>query len=279
MIRMMLVTLLAQVVFTSPVSAQGRTWQFRWQQGQGLTYRVEHVTSALEVVGDNTSDTKTRLNLTKHWEVLAVDAAGVATLQLTLNYLRLETTTPKGGVLLFDSSSPDKSNPEMREQLARFVGQPLAVLRVDGQGKVVEVKESKHGPASRFESEPPFVLVLPNDGPAAGQSWSRSYTITLDPPQGTGDKYQAVQRCSCKDVTAGSATVAVTTLLQTMPESMLDRVPLLQMQPEGEIMFDVQNGRLQKAALHIEKELTGHQGQGSLYRFRSSYLEEYQSEK
>src|SRR5207249_4975021 len=106
-------------------------------------------------------ETRTKLNLTKRWQVLDVDAAGVATLQLALASLRLETTTPSGGVLLFDSQDADKSDPHMREQLGRFVGQPLALLRMDSQGKVVEVKESKHGPASRFETEPPFVLVFP----------------------------------------------------------------------------------------------------------------------
>ena len=64
-----------------------------------------------------------------------------------------------------------------------------------------------------------------------------------------------------------------------MPESLLDRVPLLQMQPEGDVVFDMRNGRLQKATLHIEKELTGHQGQGSTYRFQSSYVEEYTGDR
>jgi hypothetical protein len=71
------------------------------------------------------------------------------------------------------------------------------------------------------------------------------------------------------------ATVTFTTQLKAMPESLLDRVPFLQMQPEGEVMFDTKEGRLRSAKLRIEKELVGHQGPGSSYRFRSSYSEEY----
>src|SRR5262249_20617698 len=115
--------------------------------------------------------------------------------------------------------------------------------------------------------------------PIAGQTWERGYRITLEPPQGTGEKYDAMQRYECKHIADGVATVAVTTLLKTMPESLLDRVPLLQMQPEGEIQFDVQNGRLQSAHLRIEQELTGHQGEGSSYRFQSTYTEEYVGNK
>jgi hypothetical protein len=249
--------------------------QFRWQRGQILTYQVEHNTSATDTVGGNKSESKTKLNLTKRWLVLDVDATGVATLQLSLLALRLEVTTPSGGTLLFDSGAPDKSDEHMREELGKFLGQPLAVLRLDTRGRLIEVKESKHGPASRYEVELPFLIMLPEDGPKTGQEWDRAYKITLDPPQGTGDKFDAVQKYSCKSVTDNQATLVFTTTLKTMPEGVLDRVPLLQLQPEGEVIFDLKSGRLQSGSLRIEKELTGHQGDGSSYKFQSIYTEKY----
>jgi len=276
MFRAILFALAGALAVTPALPAQTQSKMFRWETGQLLTYRVEHTTSAAETVSGTKSETKTKLNLTKRWYVAAVDPAGVATIQLSLAALRLETTTPSGGVLLFDSSDPEKSDPQMSGQLKKYVGDVLATLRVDGQGKVIEVKESKHGPASRFESEPPFVLVFPDAALTEGMNWSRSYKITIEPPQGTGEKYDAVQECTCKSVAQGSATFALTTTLKTQPESVLDRVPLLQLQPEGEVTFDVQSGRLQSAILRVDKELTGHQGEGSSYHFVSTYKEEIQ---
>lgn len=277
--RRWLWSMLALCIASPSVPARAGAWQFRWQAGQVLTYRVEHVTSAWEVTGSGTSETTTKLNLTKRWQVLGVDRAGVASLQLSLDALRLETATPNRDALLFDSANPQKSDPHMREQLARFIGQPLALLRVDGQGKVVQVLESKHGPASRFESEPPFVLALPPEGQGPGQSWERAYRITIEPPQGTGEKYEASQKYTCKAVAEGTVTIAVATFLKTLPESLLDRVPLLQMQPEGEVLFDAKEGRMRRAVLHIEKELKGHQGEKSSYRFQSTYTEEFVGDK
>ena len=49
--------------------------------------------------------------------------------------------------------------------------------------------------------------------------------------------------------------------------------PRKPMQPEGEVVFDTQNGRLSSASLKIEKELLGHQGEGSSYKFQSTYTE------
>lgn len=277
MIRRWLWSVLAIGIAASPAPAQTGAWQFRWQAGEVLTYRVEHITQASEVTASGSSETTTKLYLTKRWHVLDVDRAGVARLELSLAALRLETKTPNRDALVFDSAAPERSDPEIREQLARFVGQPLAVLRVDGQGKVVQVLECKHVPASRFESEPPFVLVLPGERRGPGQSWERAYRITLEPPQGTGEKYEALQRYTCKAVGDGMVTIAVSTFLKSMPESLLDRVPLLQMQPEGEVVLDTKAGRLRRARLHIEKELSGHQGEGSKYRFQSTYAEEWQA--
>jgi hypothetical protein len=251
---------------------------FRWQMGQTLTYRAEEATQATEVVGDAKIETKTRLNLTKRWQVTAVDPAGVATLQLSLAALRHEMTTAGGETLLYDSANPDKSTPQLREQMARYVGTVLAVLRVDGYGRVVEVKEAKHGSAHKYEVELPFVGMLPAN-PRAGQTWERAYQITLDPPQGTGEKHNAVQKYTCKTVADGAATIAVTTELKAPPEAVSDRAALVQFLPEGEIVFDLKAGRLRSAALRIDKELKGHQGEGSSYRYLRTYSEQYAGER
>jgi hypothetical protein len=247
--------------------------KFRWQPGQILSYRVEHITSASEMVGGQTSDSKTRLKLEKQWKVLEVDPVGVATLQLSLVALRLETVAGTGK-LLFDSADPSKSDPDLRSELQKYVGQPIALLRIDARGRVMEVKECKHGPASRWECELPFIVMLPDAGPRPGQTWERRYKITLEPPQGTGEKYDAVQKYDCKAAGAGTVSIRLTTILKSMPQNQLDRVPLLQLQPEGEVVFDLENGRLARAVLHIKKEMTGQQGEGSSYRFESSYTEE-----
>jgi hypothetical protein len=262
-----------------PTVAVAAPPQLHWVAGQTLVYKTEQVTQAVETLGEDKSETRTRLNLGKRWQVLSVEPNGVATLQLSLVMMRLETTTPSGTTLLFDSTAPDKSTPTMKEQLSKYVGVPLAVLRVDGYGRVIEVKESKFGPASRYEAEPPFAGVLPGALPQVGQGWDRTYQITVEPPQGTGEKFAAVQHYACKAVTAATLTVAVTTELKNPPAAAGDQVPLLQLQPQGEIVYDLQAGRLQKANLVIDRTLPNHQGEGSSYHLVSTYAEEYVGDK
>jgi hypothetical protein len=254
--------------------AQAQDFAFKWRAGQVLSYRVEHVTSATDTANDSKAESATRMSTIKRWHVVTVDQAGVATLQLSLASLRMEVTPPSGEPLFFDSADPEKSNPEMREQLMRYVGQPLAVLRMDTKGRVLEVKESQFGPASRFESELPLTVAFPDETPRVGQAWRRDYHITVEPPKGVGEKYDASQTYSLKKIDRGVATIALTTAVPKLPAAAADQIPLLQLQPTGEIVFDMEKGLLRSARLRVDKEIKNHQGEGSSYRFQSTYSTE-----
>jgi len=276
MFRTPIVALVAGLALATAASAQTTGWRYRWSSGQVLTYRVEHVTSSLETLDkEKPTETRSHLTLTKRWQVLEVDRAGIATLQLTLASLRMETKLPNGDTLLFDSADPGKSTPQLKDQLTKYVGPPLALLRLDRQGQVVEIKESNFGPKSKFEAELPFSLILPDRLPQVGQGWERAYLVTLEPPQGTGEKYDAVQRYTCKAAAEGTATIALATTFKALPEANGDRIPLLQFQPEGEIVFDTQAGLVRSAHLRIDKVLSEHQGPGTSYHFQSDYTEQY----
>jgi hypothetical protein len=251
--------------------------RLRWQAGQVLVYRAEHSTYASETVADGKSETKSRLVVTKRWQVLAVGPDGVATLQFSLSSLLSEITRPDGEVLRFDSADPAKSTPALAEQCKQYVGMPLAVIRVDGQGKVLEVKEARPGFGSpaKYENDPPFKVWLPAAALAPGVTWERPYQLTLEPPIGTGEKYDAVQRFTCKGVQNGLATFGMTTEVKAPPAAVADQVPVWQNQPDGEVVFDLNAGRLHSAVLQISKEAKGQQGENSSALFRSTYKEEY----
>lgn len=253
--------------------------RYRWQTGQTLTFKVDQKTTITETVGDKKTTVGSALGLVKRWTVKEVDDAGAATLELQLVSMRNEITRPDGEVLKFDSADPDKSTPEMKEQVGKFIGVPLAVIKVDTRGLVAEVKESQHGPASRFESDLPFKVALPGVKLQTGQSWKRNYQITLAPPQGTGEKYEASQSYTCKALEGALLTVTFATTLASPPEGAMEQIPLLQMQPEGEAVVDLKTGTLKSATYKIEREVKGHQGEGSSYQFQTTYSEERVEDK
>jgi hypothetical protein len=245
-------------------------WQFQWRAGQTLDYRVQHTTSVTEVVQGARVETRSKLDLVKRWQVIDVDAQGVATVQLVLTSMRNEQTRPNGETLLFDSRNLDKSTPELRE-MSKFLGKPLAVLRLDRFGRTHEVKV---GSAARYEAEPPFVLVLPGAAPKDGQAWVRPFKVTLEPPLGAGEKHPAQHRFTCKKIEGNQATVSLATEFKEMPDAPQDRLPLLQKETQGEVIFDIAAGRMARAQLNIDKTVENHQGAGSSYHLVSAYIEE-----
>lgn len=264
-------TVLALVVFGVPVQAQPARWQFHWRKGQNFIYKAEHVTNVAETTDGSKIETVSHINLVKRWHVSEVDAKGIATLHLSLESMRNEQTRPNGEVLLFDSERLDKSTPELREQMAKYVGPTLAVIRIDSQGHIKEVKQ---GSATRYEAEPPFVVLLPSIEAREGQAWLRNYSVTLDPPHGAGEKFEAAQKYACRKVENGKATLNLTTEIKGLPESARDRVPLLQKMTEGSVVFDLTAGRLDTVRLQIDRTVENHQGQGSSYRFQSTFTEQ-----
>ena len=260
------------VIFAVVAPSHAQTsWRFQWQKGQVLTYKIKHVTTVTEVVGKDMSASNSDLELVKRWQVTELDNQGIATLTLTLAAMRNEQKRPNGETLLFDSKNLAKSTPALKEQMSKYIGQTLAVIRIDGHGRVVEVKQ---GSAARYEAEPPFVVVFPEAKAEVGQAWRRQYKLVLDPPLGTGEKHEAEQRYECKSIEGTVATLGVTTTFKALPESLRDRLPLLQKDVQGEMQFDLQAGRLTATVLNIDKTIENHQGKGSSYRFQSKYTEE-----
>lgn len=273
MVRRLLLSLFVGLSFTALAPAQ-QAFRYRWTQGQVLTIRATQETTASDTVEAGTVSTNIKLNLTKRWQVLEVDAAGVATLQLTIAALRQEITQPDEKVIVFDSAKPDPNQPELNQELSRYVGQPIATIRLDGYGRLVEVKESKYGPASRLAADLPFKVVFPDAAIAAGQTWERPFEVKLEPPQGAGEAFQATQQYTLKSNENGIAVIALTTTLKTQPEAVADRIPLLSMLHNGEVTFDVTNGKYKGAKTRVEQELTGHNGVGSKYKLLCTYSEE-----
>ncbi|MBM4070729.1 MAG: hypothetical protein FJ271_17505 [Planctomycetes bacterium] len=253
-------------------SAEAGPWIFRWQKGQSLTYRVQHDTKVTDVLPGSRLVMASRLSLVKRWEIDTVDDQGTATIRLKVIAMRNEQLRPNAEPLVFDSENPDKSTPELHAQMSKFIGKVLAVLRVDAQGNVVKTLE---GSATQFASDLPFLIRLPFAEPKEGQGWERPADFTLAPPFGTGEKYQAVQQCQVTKLNNGQAQLQVSTTIKNMPQSPSAQLPLVQKQSAGEVAFDVAAGRIVRADLRVDREIMGHQGPGSSYRFESRYTEHF----
>jgi hypothetical protein len=269
-------SLVLAVALLAIAHARAEAPRFRFHKGETLAYHLVQTTRITETVPDDKTnkpvavEALTKVDLIRHWKVTDVDMTGTATLEMSIASMRWERKAGKDQDV-FDSTKPDDLN---KSEMAKHVGPVLAILRIDSLGRLVEVKESKVGPAARFATDLPFKLVLPEIDPKPGLGWDRTYTIRLDPPLGTGEKYAATQRYTCQEPRSGFLTVALTTAIKDAPAQAGDQIPLLPLAPEGTLYFHAPSGRYYGARLKIERELKNHQGEGSAYRFDSTYVED-----
>jgi hypothetical protein len=248
--------------------------RFQFKRGQVLQYKVEQSTSATDMLGETKSTLTSRVEQLKCWQVADVESDGTATLQLSLLKLKMQQRLPSGETWEYDSASPETSHKQLREQLGQFVGKALAVLRIDPQGKVLEVKSTLQGSARRYESELPFVVTLPGTDLQMAQSWSRPFRVIMDPPLGEGERYNAEQSFQVRSMPGGLATISFTTAIKDLPRDPMARLPLLQFQPQGEAVFDPKLGLIVSARYASTGVVEGHQGEGSRYEFTSEYSEQ-----
>jgi hypothetical protein len=258
--------LVAALLAGATASAQS---PLRWPAPGGtLSYKVAYSTQQTHTLNDTTSVARSVVKVTRQWKVVAVDAAGTATLAMSITSMIQERTTTSGGEWKFDSADPKSGTPEMRESLLKHLNTPLATVKVDAYGRVLDVKDSKSD-ATSFENELPFIGVIPTSELKPGMTWQRDFKVTLAPPLGTGEKYDAVQRFVCKSVSEGKAVVLLTTELKEKPKAAADMIPLWQMLPKGELTWDLKLGRLHAATLTVDEKLEGAEGTGSATKFTS----------
>lgn len=251
--------------------------RFQFKKDDTLTYTIVQSTKAVETtIDEKTKAQVEQEHFTKHtvvrrWKVADVDPKGVATLEMSILSMKWERKLPNGEMDVFDSTKPD---PNVKNELGNLIGPVVAVLRLDDAGKVVEVKESKFGPPSRFAIDLPFKIVLPPSGPVQGQTWDRGFTIKLDPPHGTGETYEATQKYTVKAPSNGLLVIGMSTTLKEPPTQAAEQIPLFPMLLEGDVYFHEATGKYSGARLKLKKELTNHAGEGSKYVYESTYAED-----
>ncbi|MFO0821917.1 MAG: hypothetical protein U0792_02170 [Gemmataceae bacterium] len=257
-----------------PAPAANAPTRFKWQANQVLTYKVSQQTIVRETSLDEktekpvSTEARTNLTLIKKWTCKGIDAKGIATLEMTISQMKTEFRKPDGSSVIRDSA-----NPEQAKEMAGFLNVPVVTVRVDAQGKLIEVKESKAGPASRLHAELPFRFILPDTGSAAGQTWDRTFAVKLDPPVGTGESYEFVQKYT-GSTKESLIAIAVDTTLKNPPKTLSEQVPLVPMLWKGEVYFNPSLGRYHAARLTAKSELANHQGEGTKFEYESAYIED-----
>lgn len=263
-------------------SAQN-TLRFKWTAGEQHAFAVTHATTISETAPlqkdakPETTITTTKLTISKRWDVKAVDAAGTATMTLTITAMKQEITKPlvgKDGKIVLDTITMDSATPEGAKEMAEYLNKPIVTAKIDARGGVTEAKSVGGDAATnRLQAELPFRVWLPEQAVSANATWDRAFTVKLDPPLGTGESHEAKQAYTLRGVNGGYAVIGVTTAFKNPPAGAAELQPLLPWLWEGDVFVHAEKGQYAGAKLTAKKTIANHQGEGTKFVFESTYTE------
>lgn len=273
------------IVLLLPSLAQAQVaLQYHWKQGEAVTYKTTLETDSTASGIPGMTDVTFSQTMTQRIKLLAAAVApdGVVTLHQTIDAVRVEMRTPMGKVA-YDSEDPksatrDDSVEALSKVFGGMVGATLSVVmapngaiqRIDGVQKVVEkitqdLPEGRAGAqmaqslktvmsddSIRAALEQSFPRLPPNPV-KPGESWTSQVSLGAD----VIGKITGTQTLTLKsaDAAAGAIIGVALALKQESappvgPSGMT--VKLGDGKGEGEMQFDVANGRIRKSTMRTE---------------------------
>jgi hypothetical protein len=251
-------------------SAQG-IFKFKLEPGTKLLYESEFSHKVETRAGQETLVSRSRLTQLRQWHVRNVDALGVATIELTVLKMKLERNDPDSKALIFDSTDPDKSDPQLTAQLSKVVGKPIQRVQLAANG-VVKASQNLSESKSIFP-ELPFQITVADEYPRRGLKWQRDFAVTLDPPLGKGEAFKASQVCKVDELTDDKMVVLAETSLESEPTNVGAKMALHQFLPKGKVTLDLKRGLMLESEMTIDKTIDNFEGVNSSYRYTSKAVE------
>ncbi len=260
----------ARATESAPPTPEAVTLAYRFQKGDRIDMDVAHRALTETTMNGTTQTVETMTDSMKTWRVVAVDEAGRATLEHSVDDVTMTSRTSDRGEVRWSSDS-DAAPPPGYESVRPSLGVPLSRLVVDRAGRVVERQELRPSPPS---STGDLVVVPLPDGPVApGAEWTIPQEVVVEVPNGPRKVVRTRLRYRLDTVADGIATIRVDTTVLTPVDDPRLEARLLERIWDGEIRFDLEAGRVLSRRTGIDRRVVGFGGPESSVRYKAS-LEE-----
>jgi hypothetical protein len=244
--------------------------RYRFRAGESLPTRVAHRALTETTMNGTTQTVETMTDSTKTWKVVAVDDAGRATIDQSVDDVVMTSRTSDRGEVRWRATG-DAEPPPGYEAVRASLGKPLVRLVVEADGRVIERRELL--PCPPPSTGDLVVVPLPQGRVEVGHEWTVPQELVVEAPGGLRKAVRTRIRYRLSAVADGIATIAVdTTVLTPVDEPQLE-ARLLERIWNGRIRFDVMAGRIVERTTAIDSRVVGFGGPQSCVRYKAS-LEE-----
>ena len=273
--------LLAAACQAADTAAHAATGQpvllrYRFRQGDAIASRVEHRALTETTMNGVTQSVETMTDSTRTWRVTAVEAAGGATLEQSVDDVTMTSRTSDRGEVRWSSAS-DSEPPPGYEGVRLSLRVPLVRMRVAADGRILERRELRPCPAAATGDL--VVVPLPDEPISVGHEWTIPQEVVVEVPGGPRKAVRTRLRYRLESCEDGLATISVDTTVLTPVDDPRLEARLLERIWDGEIRFDVESGRIVSRRTAIDRRVVGFGGPESSVRYKASLEERLVAEE
>jgi len=243
---------------------------YKFQSGDVLRWEVVHRAAVDTTIQGTNQTAETRSTSIKVWRVSDVAADGQITFVHSVESIDMWQKMQGRQEVRYNSQT-DKDIPAGYEDVAKAVGVPLTVVKIDRRGKVISREEKLQRAAA---DNAPIAVPLPAEPVKIGHVWSAPVDMDVRLPGGATKKIATRQQFTLKQVADGLATIEVDTQVLTPVHDAAIEAQLVQRLTQGWLKFDIEHGRMASQQLELDRRVLGFSGAASSMHCQMRLTEE-----
>lgn len=242
--------------------------RYKFSPGEIIRWQVEHRAQVRTTVSGTTQTAETYSGSVKVWQVSQVSPQGEATFVHSVESIDMRQKLTGRQEVSYNSQT-DAATPPGFEAAAKSVGVPLSLIVLDTRGTIVRREQKQAQPNSQAQ----ITLPLPEQAVAAGDQWDQPSDIELPQKDGSVKKIKTRQRFTLNSVENGVATIHIETQVLTPVHDPAIEAQLIQHETEGNVRFDIEQGRVIGQQTDLDRHVVGFQGDASSLHYVTRFVE------
>lgn len=276
--RLFLATIVA-TVFSShtlaedAATADSATYLLRYklQPGEQINYEVTHVAKTKTRIRGAEEVSQVHTVSQRHWDIKDLTENGGITFDHVVDSVEMTQQQGEAEEIRWDSTSGEQP-PTVFGVIADRIGKTLSTVTVDPRGQ--ETAREDNGGTKASLGMGSLTLTLPEEKIAIGASWSVPREIQARNEDGTVKTIKIRQVYTLEKVKTGVATLSLRSEPLTPINDESVRAQVVQQLSNGELRFDIDNGRMLSKQINWDESVVGFSGANSLMEYRARLTEQ-----
>ena len=260
------------VLFAAPaVGEQEESYLLRYHftPGEVLRWRVTHSFQMDSSIQGESETSEGRSESVKVWEVEQVEG-GAARIAFRIGSAKMRQKTDGQPETNYDSTSDD-APPSAFVRFADNIDRVLSRIEIDERGETRNRKDLR--PLAQSEGNFDALLIpLPKEPIAVGRRWNVRKTVPAATQQGV-KQVRVRRRYVLRKVVNDLAYIDVETDVLSPINDPTAKAQLMQVLGDGEVVFNMDAGRIVRRRLDLDEEIVGFSGHASTMRYRGRFQE------